>query len=215
MLNLVDVWPLFGLRIRTPRLELTPVQDSDLPGLIEAALAGIHDPTVMPFCVPWTDATGDEFIRETVKYQWSVRARVQPDNWTVNFAVVHDGRVLGVQDLGTKDFSVTKTVTTGSWLSSPSQGSGFGKEMRAAVLLLAFDHLGAEIAESDAAVWNQASLGVSRALGYRDNGVTRSVARPGELQEVQQLRVTVGDFIRPDWDITVSGLEAAKRDLLI
>lgn len=45
-----------------------------------------------------------------------------------------------------------------------------GKEMRAAVLSLAFDHLGAEVASSGAWEWNATSLGVSRALGYVDNG---------------------------------------------
>ena len=60
MLSLTDVWPLFGLEIRTPRLVLRLVRDEDLPGLIEAALAGVHDPAVMPFSFPWTDAPSEE-----------------------------------------------------------------------------------------------------------------------------------------------------------
>ncbi len=50
--GLTEVWPLFGLSIATPRLTLTPVRDDQLPGLIDAILAGIHDPSVMPFSIP-------------------------------------------------------------------------------------------------------------------------------------------------------------------
>ncbi|GAP55455.1 hypothetical protein AHiyo6_20200, partial [Arthrobacter sp. Hiyo6] len=45
-----------------------------------------------------------------------------------------------------------------------------------AVALYAFDYLGAELATSEAAVWNQQSLGVSRSLGYDS---TESSGRPG------------------------------------
>lgn len=214
MTTLLDVWPLFGLKIRSPRLQLRLVRDEDLPGVIDAALAGIHDPAVMPFTVPWTDAPREVLIRETAKHQWRVRSSVEPDNWTLNFVIEHKGIPIGIQDVASRDFSITKTVTTGSWLSRAYQGQGLGKEMRAAVLLFAFDHLGAEVAESDAAAWNQSSLGVSRSLGYRDNGVKRVVSRPGELTEQQELQLAREDFKRPAWDITVEGLEAARRDFL-
>lgn len=210
-----DVWPLFGLKIRTPRLELRPVRDEDLPGVVDAALAGIHDPAVMPFAVPWTDAPRDVLIRETAKHQWRIRAAVEPDNWTLNFVIRHEGIPIGMQDLAAHQFSIRKTVTTGSWLSRSYQGRGLGKEMRTAVLLFAFGHLGAEVAESDAAVWNQASLGVSHSLGYRDSGIKRTVARAGELTEHQEVRLAREEFIRPDWNVAVEGLEAARRDLFL
>jgi RimJ/RimL family protein N-acetyltransferase len=213
MLTLSDVWPLFDLEITSPRLVMRPVRDSDLPGIIDAALAGIHDPAVMPFSVPWTDAPRDELIRETAKHQWRLRASVRPDHWTVNFAVLHDGVPLGIQDLSAADFTATRTVQSGSWLSRRHQGKGFGKEMRAAVLLFAFDHLGAATAESSAAVWNGASLGVSHGLGYRNTAISTFEGRPGETTQVQELRVDAGDFIRPGWDISVAGLERARRDL--
>lgn len=215
MTTLSDVWPLFDLRISSPRLELRPVRDEDLPGVIDAALAGIHDPAVMPFAAPWTDAPRDVLIRETAKHQWRLRAGVEPDSWTLNFVILCEGVPIGMQDLSTRDFSITKTVTTGSWLSQPYQGKGLGKEMRAAVLLFAFDHLGAEVAESDAAVWNKASLGVSHSLGYQDTGLRRAVGRPGELSEQQEVRLESAQFKRPDWDVVVEGLEAARRDLTL
>ena len=213
MLTLPDVWPLFDLEITSPRLIMRPVRDTDLPGIIDAALDGIHDPAVMPFSVPWTDAPRDQLIRETAKHQWQLRAGVRPDHWTVNFAVLHDGVQLGIQDLSAAGFSATRTVQSGSWISQRHQGQGFGKEMRAAVLLFAFDHLGAATAESSAAVWNGASLGVSHGLGYRDTVISTFEGRPGETTQVRELRLDAGDFIRPDWDIGVTGLEPARRDL--
>ena len=167
----------------------------------------------MPFAVPWTDAPRDVLIRETAKHQWRLRASVEPNRWTVNFVVVSDGVPIGMQDLSARDFSITKTVTTGSWLSQQHQGIGLGKEMRAAVLLFSFDHLNAEVAESEAALWNKASLGVSHGLGYQNSGLRRGVGRPGELSEQQGVRLIPSDFNRPDWVIRVAGFDAIRRDL--
>jgi RimJ/RimL family protein N-acetyltransferase len=214
MTSLHEVWPLFGLRLHTPRLFLRPVLDEDLPGLVDAALAGIHPPEVMPFSVPWTDAPRDELVRELLKYQWRLRTSVSPDSWKLAFAVLHDGVVLGTQDLSSEKFAATRTVSTGSWLAQPHQGKGFGSEMRAAVLAFAFDHLGAEVAESGAATWNEASKTVSRRLGYRENGITRQTTRPGFADEVLGFRLLREEFVRPAWTLEVEGREPALTALL-
>ncbi|MDD9151172.1 GNAT family protein [Plantibacter flavus] len=214
MLSLTDVWPLFGLEIRTPRLVLRLVRDEDLPGLIEAALAGIHDPAVMPFSTPWTDQPREQLIRETARHLWTQRAGATPSSWTLNLAILLDGTPIGLQDIGARDFAVTRTVGSGSWLTQAQQGKGLGIEMRAGMLQFAFDHLDAEVAVSDAAVWNGASLGVSRRLGYRDNGLQRFIGRPGELVESQGLRLHRDEFVRPDWTAEVTGLDAARSALL-
>lgn len=52
---LTDVWPLFGLVLRTPRLELRSPSPEQLAALAELADDGVHDPATMPFLVPWTD----------------------------------------------------------------------------------------------------------------------------------------------------------------
>jgi len=67
-------------------------------------------------------------------------------------------------------FSRLRTVDTSSWLVQELRGRGLGQEMRAAVLGLAFDHLGADFAVSSAWASNGSSLGVSFALGYENNG---------------------------------------------
>ncbi|MGP4032570.1 GNAT family N-acetyltransferase [Pseudarthrobacter sp. 1C304] len=124
----------------------------------------------------------------------------------------HDGAFIGCQDVAAKDFASLKTVSTGSWLRQSAQGRGFGKEMRAAVALYAFDWLGADAAESEAAAWNRQSLGVSRALGYELNGVGRATWG-GTRQDVQKVRLTPAAFIRPGWQLQVEGHTATAAYL--
>ena len=63
-----------------------------------------------------------------------------------------------------------RTVETGSWLGRAFQSQGIGTEMRAAVLALAFDGLGAEVASSGAMDRNAASRRVSEKLATKPNG---------------------------------------------
>jgi hypothetical protein len=49
-------WPFFGLRITTTRLELRYPDDELAVALADVAAQGVHDPSTMPFTVPWTDA---------------------------------------------------------------------------------------------------------------------------------------------------------------
>ena len=212
-MELKEVWPLFELEIETPRLLLTPVRDSDLPGLCEAALAGIHDAEYMPFGFPWTDAQPEELKRNLATFHWGLRSSFSPRRWTIAFAVRIDDSIVGSIDLVASDFEDRETVGTGSWLTRKAQGDGIGTEMRSALLMFAFDYLGAKWAESSAAVWNEASLGVSRKLGYKPNGVSRANPRPGEPVDEQRLRLNKGDFQRPSWKMKVRGADAALEQL--
>lgn len=207
-------WPLFALELRSPNLRLRVVRDEDLPGLLDAVAAGIHDPAVMPFAVPWTDAEPEVLRRSFAQYQWGKRARVRPDGWDLSFTVLLGNIPIGIQDIAATDLATRRTVTTGSWLTRAQQGLGIGKEMRAAILMFAFDHLGAEVAESSATTWNRASLGVSRALGYEDNGRSRVTKRPGEAQDEQRVRLEAAAFNRPAWALEVDGLDVALPELL-
>ncbi|TCK60125.1 GNAT family N-acetyltransferase [Curtobacterium sp. PhB136] len=213
-MDLAHVWPLFGLRLVSPRLELRPVRDEDLPGLVEAALSGVHDPARMPFGVPWTDAEPDALARSLAQYHWKLRAGVTPDSWGVSFTVLRDGAPIGVQELHARRFGARRTVESGSWLASAHQGVGLGTEMRAALLTFAFDDLDADWAESSAAAWNDGSLRVSEKLGYERNGVTRSQTRPGETVDEVRVRVARDDFVRPDWQLERHGVDAARASLL-
>src|SRR5688572_12379914 len=57
---LSDHWPMFDLRIRTPRLELRYPSDDDLALLVALLDEPIHDPDFMPFLIPWTRAEPPE-----------------------------------------------------------------------------------------------------------------------------------------------------------
>jgi RimJ/RimL family protein N-acetyltransferase len=204
-----DPWPLRDLVLRTPRLELRPDDDEGLRELVEVARAGVHPPEYMPFLHAWTDVDPREQGREMLQYFWSQRARVHPESWSVHFLVRHQGQVVGVQGMIGRDFGVLRSVSSGSWLGLAHQGRGFGSEMRAAVLQLAFDHLGAVEAASGAFVDNHASLRVSEKLGYRPNGTLRHVRRGEPVTEVV-LRLEPAGFIRPAWTLRVEGLDACR-----
>ena len=211
--RLVPFWPVDGLALRTPWLELANLTEADYPEAIDAALAGIHDPGTMPFEVPWTDAPRGELVPNALRYWWSVRGRVAPDDWALLFAVREAGRFLGVQEISARDFAVTREVGTGSWLTRAAQGRGIGTEMRWAVLLFAFDHLGARRATSGAFEDNPSSLGVSRKVGYVENG-RDVVARRGLRAQQVRFVVTPEELRRPDWTLDVTGLDAACRAML-
>jgi RimJ/RimL family protein N-acetyltransferase len=204
-----EQWPLRDLVLGTPRLELRPDDDPGLDELVEVAYGGVHDPATMPFLTPWTDADPRYLGRGILQHHWSERARLAPKSWSLHFLIRHGGAVLGVQTLIGNDFGVLRTVSSGSWLGRAHQGHGFGTEMRAAVLQFSFDHLGAVAANSGAFADNPASLRVSERLGYRPNGTRKHLRRDEPATEVL-LRLTPDDFVRPDWTLQVTGLDACR-----
>lgn len=174
-------FPVFALEVRTPRVTLRFPDDDDLVDLAELGARGVHDPDTMPFTVPWTRVAPPFQQRNTLQYFWTQRGTLQAEAWNVPLVAVVDGRVVGSQGVfTTKDWKVTKTVETGSWLGREHHGKGMGKEMRIAILHLAFDGFGAEEAFTSAFADNPSSLGVTKALGYRANGTDR-VARDGRV----------------------------------
>lgn len=199
-------WPFFDLRVRTPRVELRYPTDEELVDIAALAARGIHPPDFMPFTVPWTDVPSPQLERNTLQYHWRNRAELAADSWALPFVVAVDGALVGMQSLHGKDFAVTKSVETGSWLGQAHQGQGIGKEMRAAVLHLAFEGLGAQTAFSGASVDNPASMAVSRGLGYEDDGFM-VVAVRGEPQREIRFRLE-----RARWeqrrrdDVVIEGL---------
>ena len=165
------IWPFFDLRVSGGAVTLRIPTDDDLIELTAVIRDGIHDPEWMPFDdPPWTDEASPERERGWLTRQWSSRS-VSVDQWRLRFGVFDgSGQAVGMQDMFATTFPQLRTVGTYSWLGRKFQGQGIGKAMRAAVLHLAFDGLGAERAESSAFEDNLASAGVSRALGYVDNG---------------------------------------------
>lgn len=199
-----DHWPLFGLRIRTPRLELRYPDDELIAALADLAAQGIHDPATMPFSLPWTRQPDGVLQRESLKHHWARRAETSPERWSLPMVVLEGGTVVGVQDVHAAGFAVTRTVETGSWLGRAHQGRGIGKAMRAAVLHLAFDGLGAELARTGCWDDNAVSEAVTRSLGYDDDGWTWE-DREGVPARMLRFRLERSAWRHPD-DVRVEGL---------
>ncbi len=213
-MSLSDHWPFFALRIGTPRLELRPPTDTDLDALIDLARRGVHDPATMPFTTPWTDVPSPDFEREALQYWWRCRAELSPQRWDLVFAVEYQGELVGAQNLTSSDFPDLRTAETGSWLGLEHQGRGIGKEMRAAIVAFAFDHLGALSITSSAFIDNPASQAVSLATGYEPNGFDVSTRRGERAQRICYL-LTHDRWLttRADDPISVSGFDACRTTL--
>jgi len=181
------IWPFFDLRITCGEVLLRGATDADLevlesviPDDLEMNPANERFATLPPDTDRRRQLAGDI---------WKHRGTWSPGSWCLDLAVEVDRRVVGVQALEGEQFAQLRTVDSFSWLSSEVRGRGLANLMRAGVLSLAFDHLGAEVAVSSARTDNAASLAVSYRMGYLDNGITRAVTPTGPF-ELQHVRLT-------------------------
>ncbi len=191
-------------------MELRLPTDDDLLELAAVARAGVMDEGETFFAVPWHEIPSPAFERQFLLHWWAVRGGWNPKNWNIGFAVVADGRPIGIQDLLARDFGIRRTVVTASWIGRHHQGRGYGTEMRAAVLALAFDGLGAEVAESGFFPGNSASARVSEKLGYSPNGED-VWAVSGTRSVEQRLRVERDAWRRDLVPVTIEGLEPCLK----
>jgi RimJ/RimL family protein N-acetyltransferase len=205
-----SMWPLHDLRVRTPRMELRYPREAEMEAM--AALTGdIHDPADMPFRHPFTDEPSPTRERHSLQFHWRCRAELGPEAWSLPMAVVVDGRVVGAQDLLARDFARRRVVETGSWLARSHQGRGFGKEMRAAILHLAFAGLGAARALTGAYEDNAASLAVTRSLPYDPNGEEIHAPRGEARRELRFVMTRAAwETVRRD-DIGIEGLDRCRE----
>ncbi|MFI5259019.1 MAG: GNAT family N-acetyltransferase [Candidatus Limnocylindrales bacterium] len=203
-------WPLFDLRLRTPGLELRLPTDEDLLELVRVARAGIFDEDRPAFMVAWHKLPSPAFERQFLLHWWAVRGGWNPSKWALGLAVLHDGRAIGLQELIGTDFAVRRTILSGSWLGREFQGHGLGTEARAAILALAFDGLGAEMAESGYLEGNAASARVSEKLGYRETGDDFFAIEGKRVRECK-VRVTRETWRRDLVPVAIEGLEPCLK----
>ncbi|MFF2774423.1 GNAT family N-acetyltransferase [Streptomyces sp. NPDC058052] len=208
---IMDHWPLYGLRVRTPRLELRLPSEEELAAVAGVAADGVHRPEERPFLTPWGELPPAERARHVLQLHWSRLGRWTPGDWALNLVAFHEGRPVGIQDVRAVDFGVRREFVSGSWLGLGHQGRGLGTEMREGMLHLAFAELGAESATSLSFTDNHSSLAVSRKLGYRPDGITRDVLH-GKVVASQRFRLS-----RADWErrtdrpeVTVTGLKGCE-----
>jgi len=205
------LWPLFDLALRSRRLELRLPTDDELADLAAVARAGIHAADEMPFAGPWSTLPSPQFERGFVQHHWTMRANWSPDDWMLNLGIFLEGAPIGSQSVIGRQFPTFRTIKTGSWLGLPYQGRGLGKEMRAAVLAFGFDHLGAVRADTEAFLDNERSTGVSRALGYVEDGFGQ-YAPEGVARTTQRFRMSADAWRAVPRDpVDVVGLHACRE----
>ncbi|MFI9210277.1 GNAT family N-acetyltransferase [Streptomyces sp. NPDC053253] len=166
-------WPLTQLTLTTPELVLRVPDDDQLDELAQVATDGVVPPGTVYFPQPWASGTPEQTARNVLQNHWWARGDWREDNWRLLLAVLHDGQVIGQQNLSARDFRITREARTGFWLGRRFQGRGFGTQMRGAALHLAFTCLGADRITSTAYADNGASRRVSEKFDYEPNGIRR------------------------------------------
>ncbi|WAB84474.1 GNAT family N-acetyltransferase [Microcella daejeonensis] len=218
--RLAELWPAAGLRVRAGDLELRWIDDELALDLAELAGAGIHDEGAMPFNHPWTRGPARAVARSVLTFQWAARSQVGPDRLVLELGVLVDGRPVGVQSASGDHWSVLRELETGSWLGRAHQGQGIGTRMRALMLHLCFEGLGAESVVSGAFTDNDASTSVSRRTGFETDGVTR-VVREGaaamqtryRMDRARWRQCRDADHAIIGADIVMEGVDALLADL--
>jgi RimJ/RimL family protein N-acetyltransferase len=211
-MDIEEIWPPYQVSISTGDLGFRLVRDEDLAELVDLVLDGIHDPDLMPFAFSWTDADPADLPANYVRHHWQCRSEFSPGRFDLEFAVRRNGEMVGIQGFSAKNFVITRTGETGSWLARRYHSQGIGTRMRRAVCAFAFDALGAARITSGAFVDNPASMAVSRKVGYQPNGIER-IARRGQVAVNQRLVLSPDDFVRDDQPIAISGAAALRRFL--
>lgn len=159
------------VHIHAGELELAAYTSADRDDYLSfmSSLQLWEDPNV-PYFFPWFRAFANDPQRQalnSVERIASCVADLGPELWNLPLLVRHQGQIVGTQDLRAVNFAQTRTISSGSLLDLRYQGRGFGKLMRRALLIFAFDYLGARRAYSGAHKENAASRGVSLACGYQ------------------------------------------------
>ncbi|MBZ9712613.1 GNAT family N-acetyltransferase [Deinococcus multiflagellatus] len=209
------LYPPLALRVTTPRLALQGATDDLLAELLPTVRAGVvtsPEPFDDPMSLYEPNPRRERLWLQAI---WRGRGTVRPDAWRLYFAVLWQGRPVGMQDLIGVNFDTCRTVTSFSWLAPDVRGQGLGREMRAAILHLAFAGFGAAEAASDALFDNAASNRISAALGYQPNG-TDWATRRGQPVLVQRWRLQREAWARTRRDdIQLAGVEACRPVLFI
>jgi RimJ/RimL family protein N-acetyltransferase len=201
-------YPPFHVEVITPRLKLRGATDQLLEELIPAVREGIVGDAELPFDDPMSLYEPSP-TREWrwLRGVWAARARVEPSSWRLPLVVDVDGRIAGMQDLIAQDFTTFGTVTTFSWLAPHARGRGIGREMRSAVLHLAFAGFGAREATSEAFLDNAASNAISQSLGYEENGLTWATRRDHPFQLRRWVLPRARWEVTQRTDITLRGVD--------
>lgn len=209
-----DAAHVYGsLRVTAGAVTLRAVPWADIERYAHLVSVGLFAPGETPTIGPWYDP--DDLVtsgRRLVGYHLSRWANLSPDDWALDFGIYVDEALIGRQVMETDDFLRTRTVRTGSFLIPGERGHGHGKQARAAILHLAFDVLGAQLAKTAALPNNSASRGVSLALGYSEVGL-KTVTAGGRPYEVERFWLERDRWEKSalPWPVATIGAEPLLR----
>jgi len=210
-MDLIELWPPFGVRLTCGPLELRTLRDDDIPELAELALAGVEAEgvAVMPFEVAWHREDPASLPASMARFYWGSRSRFTAEAWSLMLVVRRSGTVVGAQDVMGRDFLKTRSLETGSWLGRAHHRQGTGTLMRQMVAAFAFDHLDAEELTSTFYQGNLASQGVSERVGYVEAGRRRAPREEGWAWR-HEMVLTPERFVRPAEHVVAEGVEAFR-----
>lgn len=117
--------------------------------------------------VTWLDEPSDHIAANLISEIREHRAFSGLGHWTLDFAIVVEREIVGLQRLSGFDrWPRRRNVGTSSWVVAAAQSHGYGTRARVAVLDLAFEVLKAEAALSWTLPVNDRSRRLSERLGY-------------------------------------------------
>lgn len=93
---LANHWPLFGLTVRTSRLELRLPRDEEIAELASTAGKGVHHNSERPFLTPWTDGDPQDRARFVLQEHWSQLSSWSVSAWRLGLGVFNDKEPLGI-----------------------------------------------------------------------------------------------------------------------
>ena len=142
-------WPLFDLVVRTPRLELRLPREDEFADMVELGRRGDPRPRDDALLHALDRRRAASARREAAQWMWRHRADWSPDNWS---SPVASSWTAGPSACRTSGRALPRrALRRDRVVARPAhQGQGLGREMREAVLHLAFAGLGAEEALSGA-----------------------------------------------------------------
>ncbi len=166
---LAEIWPFYGLIVKTERLEMRVPLEGELVELAKVARV-IQPEGEQPYQWPWMYEPSPKMELELFRQCRKNFVHWDRDDWKFELGVFLDGKPIGIQTLLARNFKITKRVEHGAWLGLEYHSQGYGTEARIAMLELVFERMGALEAHSDYLEGNKKSAGVSYKLGFVDNG---------------------------------------------
>jgi RimJ/RimL family protein N-acetyltransferase len=147
---------------------LRPASDADavLMGRIVHDLLPDHERHFTPRLSARRGAVAEETVENFRARTAENRVAMSAEAWSVPFAVILDGEVVGMQSMLADDFLTARSVRTGSFLDAAVRGRSVGTLARALVIEFCVTVLGAREMLTGHMTANHASRRVSERLGY-------------------------------------------------